>query len=87
MHWQPYERWLPLMRLKKICAFLTLDFQGAFDAKSHEYMEAILLQIGYSEIMTKRIMGLYDGATNSVQINGYISAPSTYIPLSGKDAQ
>jgi hypothetical protein len=65
---------------------LTIYYQGAFDATSHYFLEAVLLQFGFSEIMKKSNVGLYDGATSSAQINGYISAPSTYIPHPAKDA-
>jgi hypothetical protein len=60
---------------RKSMCILSLDFHGAFDAISYEYLEAVLLQYGYSELMMKRIMGLYQAATSSVKINGFILAP------------
>jgi hypothetical protein len=38
-------------------------------------MEEVLLKYGYSVRMLRRIMGLYEGATSSIQMKGHISAP------------
>jgi hypothetical protein len=59
---------------KSMCV-ISLDFKGAFDAVSLNFLEAVLLKHGYSATMVRRIMGLYDGATSSVQVNEFISAP------------
>jgi hypothetical protein len=44
---------------KKANCMISLDFKGAFDAISHEFMEEVLLKYGYSARMVRRIMGLY----------------------------
>jgi hypothetical protein len=60
---------------RKAMCMVSLDFKGAFDAISHEFMQEVLLKYGYSARMVRRIMGLYEGATSSIQVNGHISAP------------
>jgi hypothetical protein len=54
---------------------LSRAFKGAFDAVPHDFLEEVLLKHGYSARMVRRAMGMYDGATSSVQVNGFISAP------------
>jgi len=49
---------------------LTLDFEGAFDRISHQYLFRILHRYGISHWFIERIRNLYDGATASIQING-----------------
>jgi hypothetical protein len=60
---------------------LTLDFQGAFDAISHKYLESVHLQYGLSERMVRRLMNLYEGSSPTIQINGY-SSPNICIKSS-----
>jgi len=50
---------------------LTIDFQGAFDNLSHEYLFEVLCKYGFSERLKKRIWNIYNNSTSSVQINGY----------------
>jgi hypothetical protein len=59
---------------RKTMFMISLDFKGAFHAVSHEILEEVLLKYGYRARMVRRIMGLYDGATSSIQVNGFISA-------------
>jgi hypothetical protein len=60
---------------RKAMCMISLDFKGAFDAISHEFMEEVLLKYGYSAHKVRRIIGLYEGTTSSIQMNGHISAP------------
>jgi hypothetical protein len=72
---------------RKTMCMISLDFKGAFDAISHEFMEEVLLKYGYSARIARRIMGLYEGATSSIQMKGYIYLRSiASMPLSGKVA-
>jgi hypothetical protein len=59
---------------KSMCV-MSLDFKGAFDATSHEFLDELLVKYGYSQCMFRRILGLYDGASSSIQKNGHVSAP------------
>jgi exonuclease III len=59
---------------RPIC-ILSLDFKGAFEAVSHEFLAEVLLHYGYGAGMVTRIMNLYDGATSSIRLNGFLSAP------------
>ena len=52
---------------------LTIDFQGAFDNLSHEYLFEVLCKYGFSESFRKRTWNIYKNSTSSVQINGYRS--------------
>jgi len=54
---------------------LTIDFQGAFDNLSHEYLFEVLCKYGFSERFRERIWNIYNNSTSSVQINGYRSCP------------
>ena len=54
---------------------LTIDFQGAFDNLSHEYLFEVLYKYGFRERFRKRICNIYNNATSSVQINGYRFCP------------
>jgi hypothetical protein len=54
---------------------LSLDFTEAFDRISHTYLYKVLEHCGLSEWMNGRIRQLYETATSSAQINGYISGP------------
>jgi len=58
---------------------LTLDFQQAFDRISHQYLFHILQSYGISPWFVERIHALYDQATASVQINGFLAGS---IPIS-----
>jgi hypothetical protein len=60
--------------LNKIC-ILSLDFQAAFDRISHTYLYRILRAHGFRDRVIGQIRSLYEGATASVQINGYKSIP------------
>jgi hypothetical protein len=60
---------------RKTMCMISLDFKGAFDVVSHEFLEEVLLKYGYSARMVRMIMGMYGGATPSIQVNGFISAP------------
>jgi hypothetical protein len=60
---------------RKAMCMISLDFKGAFDAISHEFMEEVLLKYGYSTRMVRRIIGLYEGTTSSIQMNGHIFTP------------
>jgi hypothetical protein len=51
---------------------LKLDFQQAFDRIAHQYLFYILQKYGISVWFVERIHALYDQATASVQINGYL---------------
>ena len=53
---------------------LTIDFQGAFDNLSHEYLFEVLCKYGFSERFRECIWNIYN-STSSVQINGYRSCP------------
>jgi hypothetical protein len=52
---------------------LTLDFEHAFDCISHRYLFHILRSYGISQWFVERIHALYDQATASVQINGFLA--------------
>jgi hypothetical protein len=54
---------------------LSIDFQGAFDNLSHEYLFEVLSKYGFSESFRKRIWNIYNNSTSSVQINGHRSCP------------
>ena len=54
---------------------LTIDFQGAFDNLSYEYLFEVMRNYGFSERFRKHIWNIYSNATLSVQINGYSSCP------------
>jgi len=54
---------------------LTIDFQGAFDNVSHEYLFEVLCKYGFSEHFRKRIWNIYKNSISSVQIHGYRSCP------------
>jgi hypothetical protein len=43
---------------RKTMCMISLDFKGAFDVISHEFMDEVLLKYGYSAHMVRRIMGL-----------------------------
>jgi len=55
--------------------FLTIDFQGAFDNLSHEYLFELLCKYGFNERFRKCIWNIYNNSTSSVHINGYRSCP------------
>jgi hypothetical protein len=59
--------------MKKPMCILSLDFQGMFDPISHNYLESVLLTYGFGERMVRRLMNLYEGASSTIQINGYTS--------------
>ena len=54
---------------------LSIDFQGAFDNLSHEYLFELLCKYGFSERFRKRMWSIYNNPTSSVQVNGYRSYP------------
>jgi len=54
---------------------LTIDFQGAFDNLSHEYLFEVLCKYGFGERFRKRIWNIYNNSTSSVLINVYRSFP------------
>ena len=51
---------------------LSLDFKEAFDNIAHSYLFAMLDNYGSSQRFQRRIQRMYEYATSSVQVNGYI---------------
>jgi hypothetical protein len=45
---------------------LAIDFQGAFDHLSHEYLFQVLCKYGFSERFRKRVWNIYNNLTSSV---------------------
>ena len=54
---------------------LSIDFNEAFDKISHDYLFELLRIYDFSERFQRRIKGVYDRATSSIQINGHRSHP------------
>lgn len=54
---------------------LALDFQGAFDNLSHDYLFEVLRAYGFSERFRHLLWDIYNDSTSSVQINGYRIRP------------
>jgi hypothetical protein len=52
---------------------LTINFQGAFDKLSHEYLFQVLCKYEFSERFRKRVWNIYNNLTSSVQKYGYRS--------------
>jgi hypothetical protein len=61
-------------KTKPLCT-LSLDFQGVFVNVSHEYLEDVLQQCGFSDTFRARLQTIYRDANSSVQINGFKSTP------------
>jgi hypothetical protein len=50
---------------------IKLDFQGALDNISHDYLDEVINKYGFSTAFRMRLQNIYKQATASVQINGY----------------
>ena len=59
-------------RRNGIC-LITLDFQGAFDNISHEYLTNLLERYGYSTGIRRAIHSLYATAQSKLAINGHLT--------------
>ena len=62
------------VKSKPLCV-LSLDFQGASDNISHDYLDDVLRYYGFSDIFRRRLQMLYRNAHSFVQINGCKSQP------------
>jgi hypothetical protein len=54
---------------------ISLDFKGAFDNVSHEYLFAVLQKYGFSTSFQAHIQSLYHKVKSHIQIHGYRSPP------------
>jgi hypothetical protein len=54
---------------------LTLDFKEVFDRISHDYLQAILREYGFSEKFCTRLQRIYNNAMWTLILNGEISRP------------